>query len=273
MPNHESMPRLSGFKWARISLSIAALMFALVLIGLISGNEMTIGLAGAAVLIALIFAFVSSLTSLRARPILKRMAEGDHYVHWRYAGAEWERHLAAEKKRNISTTLLMVFIIAAFLAMVGIGIALEINYRESQGLAPHNLAYWLRWMIPLTIPVTVLLVAGVMVDAVEKWHRDVLRREGGRVYIGREGIYYCGEFWPSARSPLQYCESASLEAGEPANLVFRFKMLNLRHSPASTTVQNSYRAIHVPVPVGRDEEARVALGKVLQDWFPQQRNG
>jgi hypothetical protein len=267
------MPLLSGFKWARISLTIAALMLAVVLIGLVSGNEIMIGLGGAALLVALIFAFVSSLTSLRARPILQRMVEGDHYIHWRYAGAEWERHLAAEKKRNISTTLFMLIIIALLLVMVGGGIWIEIRYRESQGLAPHDLAYWLNWLIPLSIPVTVLLVTGMVVDAVEKWQRKISQREGGRVYIGREGIYYCGDFWPSARSPIQYCEQARLEEGDPANLVFSFRMLNLRHSPASTTVQNTYRVIHVPVPAGHDEEAREVLGRVLRDWFPRQKNG
>jgi len=248
-------------------------MFAVVLVGLVSGNEIMIGLGGAALLVALIFAFVSSLAALRARPILQRMVEGDHYVHWRYEGAEWAQHLAAEKKRNLTLMRVVLIIIALLLVMIGIGIGIEIQYRESQGLAPRDLAYLLRWSVPLSIPIGVLLLAGVVVDAVEKWHRGVLLREGERVYIGREGIYYCGEFWPSARSLLQYCESASIEAGTPASLVFNFKMLNLRYSPASasTNVHNSYRVIYVPVPAGRDDEARAVLGKVLQDWFPQQK--
>jgi hypothetical protein len=249
--DNPALPTLSLDVGGPASLALAGVSGAIIPIGFAMGNEMIAGLAIGATVIALMFASICALISRRVRQTLRRLVNGDHFVHWRYSDQEWAQHLDVERRSTLKITWIMLLVIAAVLVMFAIGMYVEFRYRVAHSLPSLTKNDLLHYAIPLSIPFGILLSVGVICDAVVAWYRIAMKRSGRCAYIGAEGLYFSGNI---AYSHLRSGWAVSWVEGDLVHL--RFEHFGYRN----------HQLFLIPVPIGREGEARIALEKVRQSW-------
>jgi hypothetical protein len=233
------------------SAAAAAVMLALAtLLGFVVGIEIVAGLALAGFAIAIIGALICAIVSWRSRPLLRRLISSAHFVCWRYSEAEWQQHIATTK-RAPSMTMLSFYVATAILATVVIASFIEMSYRASIGMSQLNAYDAVHFLIPMSIPVGVVLSFGVIYDAVSAWYRRAMRRDGRVAYIGPDALYFAGQM---AYAHLHTGWKIQLTEGNRRCITFEhFGYRN-------------HQSFDIPVPEGREHEARELLEKVRRCW-------
>jgi hypothetical protein len=247
--------RLSLFseQVGRWALFTSVVLLAVAAGGLVIGNEVVIGLPLGFGIVGLIVVLVTLLTTRKTRRILAGMVAGDHFVHWTYESALWQQHLDAERKRGRNHLLWGLAIglcIGAVAAALVVGAALAFEEGPLSDLLPG--------LYFLSIPVAICVLVGVALQVVEVLRRRHLRRAGGRIDIGPQGVYSSGEFWPSGRGNPRFL-SLTHERGPPPSLRFSFRV----HQPKG----GSYiKEVWVPIPPGKELESEDVIERVRATW-------
>lgn len=229
----------------------AAVVFAVAsLLGFVKRNEVVAGLALGGFAVAIIGVLVCALVSRHSRPVLRQLISSSHFVCWRYSEAEWERHLASTKQ-TLSVTKLMFYLATAILVTTVIAGLIDASYRASVGMSQPSPYDAVHLIVPMSIPIGVVLSVGVICDAVTAWYRRAMRRGGRVAYIGPDALYFSGQ--------IAY---ARLRAGWKIQLIEG-------NRPSITFEHFGYRnqqRLDIPVPEGRENEARELLEKVRRSW-------
>jgi hypothetical protein len=246
--------RLSLFseQVGRWALFTSVVLLAVAAGGLVIGNEVVIGLPLGFGIVGLIVVLVTLLTTRKTRRILAGMVAGDHFVHWTYESALWQQHLDAERKRGRNHLLwgLAIGLCIGAVAALVVGAALAFEEGPLSDLLPG--------LYFLSIPVAICVLVGVALQVVEVLRRRHLRRAGGRIDIGPQGVYSSGEFWPSGRGNPRFL-SLTHERGPPPSLRFSFRV----HQPKG----GSYiKEVWVPIPPGKELESEDVIERVRATW-------
>jgi hypothetical protein len=229
----------------------AAVVFAAAsLLGFVKRNEVVAGLALGGFAIAIIGLLVCALVSWRSRPLLRQLISSSHFVCWRYSETEWERHLA-KTKRALSMTKLMFYVATAILVTTMIAGLIEASYRASVGMPQPSPYDAVQFILPMSIPIAVVLSVGVICDAVTAWYRRAMRRDGRVAYIGPDALYFSGQI---AYAHLRAGWKIELSEGNRSTI--KFEHFGSRN----------YQCLDIPVPEGRENEARELLEKVRRSW-------
>jgi hypothetical protein len=250
-PADRQLPPLALDTGWRAALVLAAVSGAVVVVGIVTRNALVTGFAVAATIVAALLVLICALISRHNRSILRRLVNAESFAHWRYTEGEWARHLTAERKRHLPVTVWMLIFILAILVLASIGLLIDNRYYESQALPPLSGEGWRLFLIPLSIPIGILLAVGLIYDAAVVWHRRTMRRAGRCAYIGAEGLYFSGLV---AYAQLRQGWKVDWVEGDPPSLRFEY-------------FGHKNQQLHqIPVPMGREAEARAVLEKVRKTW-------
>ncbi|HKX11762.1 MAG TPA: hypothetical protein VJP40_01325 [bacterium] len=237
----------------RRALLFAAFGGGLMLYGIITDFEPLTGIGLAGMLISLIGVFVLIFLIRPLRQTLDDMVTGNRYIHWTYSPDFWEGHLRRERRRKkleIGKYLAIGSIPATLLALLMGGLA----YWAQKNSLGTSLLYG---GIGFCAMVVLFGIVGAFAD-LYRWLRFLeLKRLGGQVILGPTGLYYSGDLFKSRWHP----RYLSVEWGEKdglSHLLFKFEV----------RVKNGYyiEEVLIPVPPGKEVEARNAMQKVLQSW-------
>jgi disulfide bond formation protein DsbB len=230
--------------------AVAALLALVTALGVALSNDVVIGLALAGFFLAIIGALLGAIISWRARPLLRRLVSSAHFVCWQYSEAEWERHLA-KSKRGLSMKMLTFYLATVILATIVIGGVIESAYRASVGMSAMNAADMVRFVMPMSIPIGVLLSFGAMYDAVTAWYRRAMQRDGRVACIGPDALYFAGQI-ADAHLHMGW----KIQLAEADARCITFEHFGYR----------DHQRFDIPIPEGRENEARELLGKVRRSW-------
>jgi hypothetical protein len=244
---------LFGEQVGSCALVASVALLAVAGVGVAIGNDVVIGLPLGFGIVGLIVVLVALLVTRKTRRILAGMVAGDCFVHWTYESALWQQHLDAERKRgrnHLLWGLAVGLCIGAVAAALVVGAALAFEEGPLSDLLPG--------LYFLSIPVGICVLVGIALQVVEVLRRRHLRHAGGRIYIGPQGVYSSGEFWPSGRGNPRFL-SLTHERGPPPSLRFAFRV----HQPKG----GSYiKEVWVPIPPGKELESEDVMERVRATW-------
>jgi hypothetical protein len=175
-------------------------------------------------------------------------------VHWTYPTEEWLSHLQSEKKRVPHEFLRYIY------SGLGLGGLLA--------LMMFSAAYWLERLSlrESAFPASLFglgffmlcFIIGLIAELFRGLRLRELKRLGGEVYIGPNGLFYSGKLY--MRGFYRWLKWLTDEKGEA--LLFHFQM-PLRYG-------NTYpEEVLIPIPPGRRNEALAVLPRVAADWGGQ----
>jgi hypothetical protein len=246
----DPLPPLALDTGWRGACAVAVLLGLAVALGFALGNEMVAGIALGGFAIAIVGAMLCAIINRRARPLLHRLVTSAHFVCWRYSEAEWALHVANEK-RAPSMTRWMFYFATAIMVITAIAGLIEVNYRASAGLPSIHASDAIHFVIPMSIPITVLLAFGLICDAVTAWYRHAMRRDGRVACIGPDALYFAGQI---AYAHLR--DGWKIQLIEGSRHRITFEHFGYRN----------HQSFDIPVPEGCEHEARELLEKVRRCW-------
>jgi hypothetical protein len=249
-PRRGRLPPLALDTGWRGSLAAAVLMAIAATLGFLFHNEIVAGLSLAGFVIAAIGAMLCGLVSWRTRPILHRLVTTAHFVCWHYSELEWDRHLA-DTKKVLNMTKFMVYAATALLATAVFAGLLEVIYRASVGLPKLNAYDAVRLVVPMSFPVAIAVLFGLIYDAVVSWYRRTMRRDGRVAYIGPDALYFGGQI---AYAHLRGGWAIALN--ERAQLSISFEHTGYRN----------HQSFDIPVPERYANEALAVFEQVRRAW-------
>ncbi len=246
----DPLPPLALDTGWRGACAVAVPLGLAVALGFALGNEMVAGIALAGFAIAIAGAMLCAVISWRARPVLHRLVTSAHFVCWRYSEAEWAQHVANEK-RAPSMTRWMFYFATAVIVITAIAGLIEASYRASVGLPAMRASDAIHFVIPMSIPICLLLAFGAICDMVVAWYRRAMRRDGRVAYIGLDALYFSGQI--AYARLLTGWRVTWIDDDPPALQFEHFGYRNHQH-------------FRIPVPAGREGEARTAFESVKRLW-------
>lgn len=174
-----------------------------------------------------------------------RIAGDAATVRWDdYCRSDWNAFLDGEATRSTRSLLALTGIIAA----IGLLFAIWGSFSEGVAAAIPGLG-----MIGLAA-----MIFGAVYAATNASLRS-MRRDGGLVLIGEDGLFITGTYWPWRTFGQRLIGVAMQPAGEIALsqivLTFRVQTKN-----GSTT-----KDVHIPVPSGRETEAELVVNRLQRD--------
>ncbi|MFZ5824385.1 MAG: hypothetical protein ACOY94_08665 [Bacillota bacterium] len=235
---------LRGAIWALLAFTLLALLgpAALAALGLESEGLSIIGtvLGGISLLLLPVFYLIGRKSRREAAELLN----GDHWAHWRYERAEWERFLRSEWERGLAKMRRW----ALYLGLAGLAGGLL------PGLSDGDLASGLAVGLSMA-----LLFGGLLPGLFLLSSRRGLRRgleAEPEVYVGANGAFFAGRFvsWSFG------LRSVKLSPGSPAVLQFELQGKSGPDGPPT---------VRIPVPAGCEQEA----GMVRDRFREQIRSG
>lgn len=212
----------------------------------VAGGAMLVGEAGRVVVAAAgVLGAAAALFALIVRALawqwegqLRRTREGQYYVHWTYDDELWQQYL----RTDLPEEKHLDWILAGALLLVGLG--------------SGGLYHWDSGRIGDSIVLTYLLpgavgsALGFLIGRLTQWSSASrfakLSRSVGQCYIGYEGVYLTGQYWPWGTVG-QGLWHVRLTGDQPAWLVFTFYV--------HTTNSFTWKDIRVPVPPGEEATA------------------
>ncbi len=226
----------------------ALALLELAVLALMAGNRagalFVIALAAAVLgAVALITIVVLVLLGRSYAPTIEAILVGANWAHWRYDMGEWERFIAQERRRNRS-----ILGRAAGLLVVAILVVVVFSGTSDLGLNSASLLY-------LLVLGAALLIA--LAYNLGRWSLYAWRHEqSNEAYISPSGI--CR---PDGYRPLRGFGRTLLRVavvpGDPASLAFTCRVTAL----AGLALVRVPVQISVPVPVGREDEARALVSR------------
>lgn len=232
--------------WFAVPIIIVAAVTGLA--GALMGNvTLFISAAGAAA-IATMVAIVLALVASKMRTTLCRLVEGEHFLHWRFDGVQWEYDVGAQNRRRFQLTRVAIAFVAGCIVVVFIALWVEADYLFSRWLAALSTEPFRELVRTSSIFFATLIGSALFSDAAYAVRDPMLSRAGGYAYIGPEAVYFCGSLrW------LNDCRSATWVDGDPPNLCLVF---------GRGRVSQTFR---IPIlEEGREGEAHEVLAKVQQ---------
>ena len=246
-----SRPRLSierfFYGWLYVTAALTCLVFA----GWYLDNEILLGISLGFAVVAALFAFVTYFGVAPARRDIQQMVGGDFYAHWVYSREEWDLHIEREHRRKPVHTLQYFLIGLAFGAATALMVAGATVWLEHEPLANA----WPGAGFLMGGIAALFTLVGAFMDFFRYLRLVDLKRSGGEVYIGRLGLYYCGDFWASTRGHL--FRGIRFDASPPG-LSFDFEIRVRNGSYIETVV--------VPLPPGRESLAPKIVELIKAQW-------
>jgi len=239
------------------SLQVALLGLGLGTLGALIGywlsQDILIGFSIAGAITSLFFLVSIAALIGKTRRAYRDMQAGDCYVHWIYPLEDWRDHVDGERSRiklQLPSFLLLGLLLGSLVALFVIGLTV---FTKHQSFA----SVWRGGLLVISLPVGLCLLIGLIDDAL-RWLRLRRLASGGEILIGSQGLFYCGEYWPS-RSPSPHFLDVKFHPGSEAYLQFQFEK----------TVKNGIKAkeeIRVPVLPAHVQTISALLGRIKKDW-------
>ncbi len=166
---------------------------------------------------------------------VRQHMEGNHWVHWQYAISEWRKYEEVEWKRSRTAAFMLPFGVVAVALLLA------------------SLSGWSWNRIQLFIPMFVAfaLFVGVLMYAFGRLALFRNSQTPGEVYIGKDGIYFNSKdtVWNITRANVG-------EVKIPKEIP-----ITLQVRVISGAIGFGTSEVRIPIPVGREQEAREIVGK------------
>jgi hypothetical protein len=182
----------------------------------------------------------SILYGIRAFTLQNILSGKDIIAHWTYAPEEWKKYAEEEYIREKSDKMGLFYVLVFFCSLIGGGLFLIAEDKEAAGIVLIGL-FGLIIFIRLFIYFTT-----------KKTHDDN-RKSPGETYLGRKGVYLNKSF--HSWNFLSQLENARIEE--------KLKIIEIEYSALSRQGKD-YAYVRVPIPSGKEEDARKALFELLK---------
>jgi hypothetical protein len=231
------------------------------------------GLLALAIIVGTTFLLAAGLPSLvlyywrahESKKEIRDLLAANHLVHWRYNPDEWRRFAETEwaqakaKARIMPLASLCFFLVIGFLVTLVFSLLFLLGVWDPPLLhqVPIGKAFLIFGGMDVVSMAIIGAVLGVELGAGnylkerERYRKRL--RSPGEAYLGPSGFYMQGLYiplrWWSRLGP------AGIEPGDPAVLRLNVEVpLFRRYRP--------FRALRVPIPRGKEEEARELVGRL-----------
>jgi len=196
---------------------------------------------------------------------IRALLAGDLLLHWRYAPDEWRSFAEAEWARAKAIVWRFPLITLCVCLVMGLFIAMILSLLLLMGIIDFPIAH----QIPLGRMLLLIGSGGLLIMAIvgtvlgvvfgvteykkerERYRRGI--RSPGEACIGHSG-FYMSEIYVPLHGPSRL-SSVGIENGAPAVLRLRIEVPVLRR-------YHTLRQLRVPIPRGKEEEARELLGRL-----------
>lgn len=246
-------PFLVSERNLRRAILFALVSFVICLYGILTDFAPLTGIGAAGIFISLLFVFILAFYLPPLRRTLDDMVTGNRFIHWVYSPEFWEGHLRRERRRKkleVGKYLAIGLIPGTMLGLLVGGLEL---WSKKQPLST-SFFYGGLGILALTF---LFGIVGLFADFF-RWLRFLeLKRLGGQVLLGPNGLYYSGDIFKSRWQP----RYLGVEWGEKdglSHLLFKFEV-RVRNG---TYIEE----VLIPVPPGKEVEGRAAMQQVLLSW-------
>lgn len=247
--------------WTRVGLTLAcaslAVMAASASVAYYLSGRMTTpasrhewaGLATLAIMIGCfaVAGFITGITIIfakrwEAKKIASLRAGQGVLVHWTYTADEWQHYATRERARARKLFIIIASVLAAVLLIPFTQLALSQRGGFDRAVPEAMLVV----LVPVAVVVAVVWLVTVMPA------RRLAREAPGEAYISADGALVHDRYYPWTYM-MQSLRSVRLEEGDPSVVEFTWTSPGYRSSQT--------HSVRVPVPRGREEEARELIAK------------
>ncbi len=176
---------------------------------------------------------------------LRRIERGAYYRHWRYDDVTWARYRRKVSRRQTRIYWITVLVLLAS----GFGFAVG---RQNDGNLVGDSLLW-----TYVFSFSVAGAAGLVVASVIRWtvgaRTRLMERLPGETYIGHEGLYITGQFWPWAGRAWRL-RDITVTSGDATQICFEFDS------------SGGVKSICAPVPSQEDISARELLDLIKSSY-------
>lgn len=160
---------------------------------------------------------------------LRRIEAGKYYLHWRYDDATWQLYCRKYARRQSKMFW------AIILALLVTGIFASVLAHKDGNLVSDSL-FWTYLVYCGGATVT-----GVAIGLIVRWTTEararLMKNLPGEAYIGHDGLYITGQFWPWGSMGWKLKDIAIADS-EPSEICFHFRS------------SGGHKIICAPVPRG-----------------------
>ena len=179
------------------------------------------------------------LYGIRAVTFHKIISGKDLIAHWTYAPAEWKKYAEEEYLREKFAKMGLFYVLVFFSILIGGGLFLIAQDKEAAGLVLaglFGLVIFIRLLIAFTTRNTY----------------DANKKYLGEAYISRKGVYLNKSF--HSWNFLSKLENARIDE--------KLKIIEIEYSALSRQGKD-YAYVRIPIPSGKEDEARKVLNELL----------
>jgi hypothetical protein len=217
-------------------------------------GSLALGLAAIGALIALMVTYYAG----RVGTQLLAFGRGEHLAHWTYTPDEWGRFLSSPlaPEHALKRRPHVVRVCAAVTGLLYGLVLSTLLSAPTPGADEDDLKAFALFLSGLLVGGAAGWIAGWIVGGLALWirgrtvDRAPRRREA---YVGRGGLYLDGTVETWAAFGL-YLNSVKLLEADPPVLEFYL-----------SDIDDNTRTVHLPVPAGREAEAR----KIVEEFTPR----
>ncbi|MDT7540100.1 MAG: hypothetical protein QOE33_4 [Acidobacteriota bacterium] len=258
MPTNTKQPLTH---WTRVGLTLAGASLAVMIasasvVYFLSGRKSAFASrqewAGLATLATILgcFAIAGLITGVtiifakrwEAKVVANLRAGQGVLAHWTYTADEWQHYAAREQARARK----LFIIIACVMTVVLLVPFTQLMLSSRGGFDRTILEAMLVVSVPIAFVFAILWVVTVMPT------RRLSREAPGEAYISADGALIHDRYYPWTYM-MQSLRSVRLEEGDPSVVEFTWTQPGYRTS--------QYHSVRIPVPHGREDEARKLIAK------------
>lgn len=227
--------RRTALIWVAITLVSVAAIFAPHIIGM-DGMNGGFAISFGAIVLAITGIIVTIVYFRRAHTVDNMVKGKNLLAHWTYTAEEWQEYVEEEFAREKAQKRKLFITIAIISVIVGIVL---------YAVMPDHPKFFLFASLGLIALIGIVAYLSVLFSPFRK------KTGSGEVYISGDGVYLARQLhtWEGLGARLEnagYDESSSR-----ASLSFEYS------TPGRDT--RSYYSVRVPIPLGKEEEARTIL--------------
>jgi hypothetical protein len=234
-------PRRTAIAWCIITLASIFGIFNTALFG-IDGFDGGFALAFVSIFVFIMGIIIMVIYFRRAKALDKMLLGENLLAHWSYGANEWRAYAEREHREQAEVNRGMFIMISVIAVIVGVIFVL---------------------VVPDSLLSTSIVIGGLIVIIgftafFVTWYRNAQnRRYIGEVYINRDGAYINRELhtWTGLGARL---ENASMDDKHLGQAIMSFE-----YSAPGRYNRYFYNA-RVPVPLGREKEAKEVLDEVIK---------
>lgn len=195
-------------------------------------------LVGTVSVILLMVAGIQWLISRGWRDDLLRFEAGDYEVHWSYDDQTWARFCAETRHGNRRALWIMPLMLA------GSGLVVAFLLHDDGDLILESVAA--TYLLPLAVGAAIGLLFALGIVWLGSVSERIMARMPGECFIGGQGIYITGQYWPWRGFGQRFTNIEFIE-GEPGCLRFRYVV--------TAGSRRIHKDLDVPVPRGEEQAA------------------